>query len=160
MSDILDSYCEKAAFGKRVIELYDDRVVVAGHRILGGGDFKLVIPLSTLDPTISQLGIHQQTRLIGVAVFLCAGIGALSWAVRPPVFAHIGFWVCSLLAVFGFVLLVQSFRRIETAAFYSTAGVLRLTVARVGPHTGRYQDFVERISSQIALCGSAEGRAI
>ena len=156
--DALDSYSEKGAFGARIIELFDDHVVVSGRRILGGGDYRLVIPLESLEPTSSQLGIHQQTRLIGVAVFLFATIGALGWVGHPPIYANIGFWVCTLFAVLGFILLIQSFRRIEAAAFHTRAGVLRLTVARTGPDAGRYQDFVERISSQISLCSATGGR--
>src|SRR5437763_1984470 len=97
--DALDSYSEKGAFGTRVIALFDDRVIVSGRRILGGGDYKVVIPLESLEPTISQLGVHEQTRLIGAAVFLCGGIAALSWASRPPLYANTGFWVCTVLAL-------------------------------------------------------------
>ena len=147
----LDSYRERGAFGARSIELFDDKVVVTGHRSFGGGDFSIIVPLETLEPTVNRLGIHEQTRLIGCAVFLVGGIAALSWLSRPPIYSNLGFWVCSILASFGLILLLRSFRRIEAAAFFTTAGIHRLTVAQCGPDAGRFQDFVERISSQIAL---------
>jgi len=150
----IDSYREKAFFGYRLIELFDDHVVVSGYRAFGT-DFKLNVPLRTLEPNISHLGIREQTRLIGLILFIGGTIGALAWESHPPIYRNVGFWVCSFFAVFGLVLLIRSFRRIETAAFYTSAGVARLTISRIGPDIGRYQDFVDHISSQIALCRAA-----
>lgn len=151
----IDSYREKAFFGCRRVELFDDRVVVSGYQAFTN-DFKLTVPLATLEPTISQLGIHEQTRLIGAVVFIAGGIGALSWGSHSPIYANPGFWVCGFLALFGLFLLLRSFRRIEAAVFFTSAGVHRLTIARVGPDTGRFQDFVERIASQITFCRAAQ----
>ena len=73
----IDSYREKAFFGYRLIELFDDHVVVSGYRAFGT-DFKLNVPLGTLEPNISHLGIREQTRLIGLILFIGGTIGALA----------------------------------------------------------------------------------
>src|SRR5437879_11747459 len=113
-------------------------------------------PMGTLEPDPSHLGIREQTRLIGLIVFIGGTIGALAWGSHPPMYRNVGFWVCSFFAVFGLVLLIRSFRRIETAACYTSSGVARLTISRIGPDTVRYQDFVDHISSQIALCRAGQ----
>jgi hypothetical protein len=151
----IDSYREKGFFGCRRVELFDDRVVVSGYRAFTH-DFKLIVPLASLEPTVSQLGIHEQIRLLGAVVFIGGSIGALAWAGHPPIYANPGFWVCSFFSLFGLFLLLRSFRRIEAAAFFSTAGVHRLTIAKIGPDVGRFQDFVERVASQIALCRASQ----
>ncbi len=151
----IDSYQEKGFFGCRRVELFDDRVVVSGYHAFTN-DFKLTVPLATLEPTVGQLGIHEQIRLFGIVIFICGGIGASAWGGHPSIYANPGFWVCGLFSVFGLYLLLRSFRRIEAAAFFTSGGVHRLTIAKIGPDTGRFQDFVERIASQIALCRSAQ----
>ncbi len=147
----IDSYREKGFFGSRRMELFEDRVVVTGYNAFVS-DYQLIVPLATLEPTVNHLGIHEQIRLIGIVVFVGGGLGALSWGGHPPIYAHAGFWVCGLFSLFGFYLLLRSFRRIEAAAFFTSAGIHRLTIARIGPDTARFQNFVERIASQIALC--------
>lgn len=151
----IDSYREKGFFGCRSVELFDDRIVVSGYQAFTS-DFKLIVPLATLEPTISQLGIHERIRLIGVVMFIGTGIGALSWGGHPPIYANPGFWVCGFFSLFGLFLLLRSFRRIEAAAFFTTAGVHRLTIAKIGPDVGRFQDFVECIASQITLCRTVQ----
>ena len=96
----IDSYREKAFFGYRLIELFDDHVIVSGYRAFGT-DFKLNVPLGTLEPNISHLGIREQTRLIGLIVFIGGTIGALAWGSYPPMYRNVGFWICSFFAVFG-----------------------------------------------------------
>jgi len=150
----IDSYREKAFYGCRLIELFDDRVVVSGYQAFKH-DFKLTVPLATLEPTVSQLGIYEQIRLIGIVAFLGGGAGAFSWGSHHPIYANPGFWVCGFFSVFGLYLLLRSFRRIEAAAFFTSAGIHRLTILKHGPDVGRFQDFVERVTFQIALCRAA-----
>jgi hypothetical protein len=114
------------------------------------------VPLATLEPAVSQLGIHEQIRLIGIVVFGGGGLGAAAWGGHPPIYANPGFWVCGFFCLFGLYMLLRSFRRIEAAAFFTSAGVHRLTIVKVGPDIGRFQDFVERVASQIALCRAAQ----
>ena len=151
----IDSYREKGFFGCRRVELFDDRIIVSGYRAFTS-DFKLTVPLATLEPSVNHLGIHEQIRLIGIVVFIVGGIGALSWCGHSPIWTNPGFWVCGFFSLFGLFLLLRSFRRIEAAAFFTSAGVHRLTIAKIGPDIGRYQDFIERIASQIALCRAAQ----
>lgn len=147
----IDSYREKGAFGSRRLELFDDKIVVSGYP----ASPKVTVPLATLEPTVSQLGIHEQLRLIGIGVFVGGGLGAASWSGHPPIYANLGFWVCGFFCLFGLYMLLRSFRRIEAAAFFTSSGVHRLTIAKIGPDVGRFQDFVERVASQIALCRAA-----
>ncbi len=106
----IDSYRERGFFGCRRVELFDDRVVFSGYKAFTS-DFNLTVPLATLEPTISQLGIHEQIRLIGSVVFIGGGIGALSWGGHSPIYANPGFWVCGFFSLFGILLLLRSSRQ-------------------------------------------------
>jgi len=130
------SYQEKGFFGWRRVELFNDRVVISGYQVFTN-DFNLTGPLASLEPTISQLGFHEQIRLIGLVVFIGGGIGALSWGGHLPIYANPGFWVCGFFSLFGLFLLLRSFHRIEAAAFFTTAGVHRVTIAKIGPEALR-----------------------
>jgi hypothetical protein len=117
----IDSYREKGFFGCRCFELFDDRVVVSGYQAFTH-DSKLTVPLATLEPIISRLGIHEKIRLIGVVLFIVCGIGALSCVRHPPIYANPGFWVSGFFSLFGLFMLLRSFRRIEAVAFFTPAG--------------------------------------
>src|SRR2546427_140838 len=83
--------------------------------------------------TGNQHGSREELRVIGAAVVTGGAVGALSWGGHLPIYATPGFWVCGFFSLFGLFLLLRSFRRIEAAAFFTSAGVHRLTVAKIGP---------------------------
>ena len=150
----IETYREKNVFGCRTIELFDDSVSITGYQAFTN-DFKLAVPLNTLEPTVSQMGIREQTGWIGLAILAAGSYGAFKCASQHPLLTNPGFWVCSFFALVGLYLLLRAVRRIETAIFYTTAGVARFHVCRIGPDAGRFQSFVERIASQIALSRAA-----
>ena len=145
----IKTYREKSVFGCRTIELFDESVSITGYQAFTN-DFKLTVPLNTLEPSVSQMGIRERTGWIGVAILAAGTYGAFQCAAQHPPLTNPGFWVCSFFAVIGLYLLLRAVRRIETAIFYTTAGVARFHVCRIGPDAGRFQAFVESIASQIA----------
>ena len=151
----IETYREKNISGCRTIELFDDSVSITGYQAFTN-DFKLTVPLNTLEPTVSQMGIREKTGLAGFAVLAAGSYGAFKCAVQHPPLTNPGFWVCSFFALVGIYLLLRALRRIETAIFYTTAGVARFHVCRIGPDAGRFQAFVERIASQIVLSRTAQ----
>ncbi|MEO7317760.1 MAG: hypothetical protein ABIZ56_02095 [Chthoniobacteraceae bacterium] len=150
----IDTYREKNVFGCRTIELFDDSVSITGYQAFTN-DFKLSVPLNTLEPTVSQMGIRERTGWIGFAILAVGSYSAFQCATQHPPLTNPGFWVCSFFALVGLYLLLRAIRRIETAIFYTIAGVARFHVCRIGPDTARFQAFVERIASQIASCRAA-----
>ena len=151
----IETYREKTVFGCRTIELFDDRVSITGYQAFTS-DFKLTVPLNTLEPNVSQMGIRELSGWIGFAILAGGSYSAFKCAGQHPPLTNPGFWVCSFFALVGFYLLLRAFRRIETAIFYTTAGVARFHVCRIGPDAGRFQAFVERIASQIVLSRTAQ----
>ena len=145
---LLETYREKNVFGCRTIELFDDSVSISGYQAFTN-DFKVTIPLATLEPTVNQMGIREGTGWMGFALLAGGSFSAFKCAGQHPPLTNPGFWVCSFFALVGLYLLLRAFRRIETAIFYTTAGVARFHVSRIGPDAGRYNDFVQRIASQI-----------
>jgi hypothetical protein len=156
--DPIETYREKNVFGRRTIELFDASVSITGYQAFTN-DFKLTVPLKTLEPQASQMGIRENTGWIGIAI-LAAGIyGAFQCAGQHPPLTNPGFWVCSFFALLGLYLLLRAIRRIETAIFFTTAGVARFHVCRLGPDAEHFHEFVERITSQIATCRTSSSTA-
>ena len=154
----IETYREKNVFGCRTIELFDDSVSISGYQAFTN-DFKLTVPLNTLEPAASQMGIRERTGWIGAAILAAGSYGAFQCAAQHPPLTNPGFWVCSFFALVGCYLLLRAIRRIETAIFYTTAGVARFHVCRIGPDATRFQAFVERIASQIVSCRAASSAA-
>jgi hypothetical protein len=151
----IDTYREKGFYGVRLIELFDDRIVVKGSRLFAG-DFNVPVPLASLEPTVALYGHREKIWLITL-VALAGGIyNVCAWSAHPPVYSNPGYWFGWFFTGLGIFLLFRAVKRIETVAFYTSAGVLRFTLSKMGPDVGRFQDFVERVKSQIGICRTAQ----
>jgi hypothetical protein len=148
----LDTYEEGGALLSQVIALFDDRLKIS-VRVAGRNSSVTTIPLDQLEPTIHHRAPYENLfeRIISI-MFLAGGIFVMiSWIKYPPIYANPGFWVGCFFSLVGFYAVRHSFRQIEAAVFVTPKGVPKVTISRIGPDAGRYQDFVERISTQIKL---------
>jgi hypothetical protein len=151
----LDSYRQKNVSGSRLFELFDDRVVVSGYEAFSPR-FKRTVPLVILEPTVIEFRLRSHNDVVGFINLMIGGWGAFSWRSHPPIYMNPGFWVCGSFAMIGLCLMLTAIRDVDAASFIEASGQRRrLTIARSGPDKGRYQDFVERMASQIRLCRAA-----
>jgi hypothetical protein len=144
------TYREQRFDGKRLFELFPDRVRVRGSVQLQS-EFDTTVPLHTLNPTPNFIRIRNKSFAQGSWLFIGAiGLDTLlvtSLNVPPenPVITLIG-----ILGFVGFAFMLIAARKVEFISFNSTAGVAVLDFARSGPDAANLDSFVQLVSKHIS----------
>lgn len=147
----LATYDEKRFDGYRSFELLEDRIVVKGKASLGA-EFEATVMLNTLQSHPSIVRSRNTGFLQGVGMTLITVILLQSGVISP-----LSYWggLLIVFAIAGILLTLATLRKIEWAYFNSKAGVLALTIARVGKQTASYESFVKTLTVQISLANES-----
>jgi hypothetical protein len=139
------TYAERRFDGRRLFELYTDRIAISGTAFLGAR-FELNISLDALAPDPDRLWARPNGFWSGVGMFVVFSTGPSGFAsVLSPWWKGLS-WV---LAAGGLLLALATSRRIEWAVFRNAAGVELLTIARAGPSRDNFQVFVDAVRGAI-----------
>ena len=144
------TYREQRFDGKRVFELFADRVRICGSAQLSS-EFETSIPLATLNPTPMRIRIRNKAfwsglwMLLGTVVLDTVLVSSFH---VPPESFSVGLIGC--IGMGGFVLMLATARKVEFISFTSTAGVHVLDLARSGPDARNLDSFVELVSTNIS----------
>jgi hypothetical protein len=149
------TYREQRFDGKRVFELFPDRVRVRGSVQLQS-EFDTTIPLNTLIPTPNLIRFRNKGFVHGVWMFLGAII--LDTFLITSLHVPAENSVIMLIGGIGFaglVVMLIAARKVEFISFNSTAGIAVLDFARSGPDAANLDSFVGLVSKHIS---DANGR--
>ena len=147
------TYAERRFDGRRLFELYPDRVAITGIASLGAR-FELNISLDALLPTADRLWARPSGFWSGIGMLIVFSIAPMGFAsVLSPWWKGL-FWVS---AVGGLLLALATSRRIEWAVFRNAAGTETLTIARSGPNRDNFQTFVDAVRAAIQARSNSAG---
>ena len=148
------TYREQRLDGKRIFELFDDRVRIFGSAQFSS-EFELSAPLATLRPRPNRFKVRHRAFWCGLWLLLgfCVLDIVLVSALRVPgeSFAVI---IVGCMAMSGLVIMLATARRVEFASFSTVAGVQALDIARAGPDTAHFDPFVQSVSAAITRASS------
>ncbi len=148
-------YREHRFDGKRLFELFPDRVRIHGHVQLHS-EFDTTIPLNTLIPIPNVIRIRNKSFVHGIWMFLGAFVLdtflIASLHVPPENFAIL---LIGGLGFAGLVTMLVAARRVEFVSFNGTGGLPVLDFARSGPDAANFDTFVRLVTEHIS---NAHGR--
>ena len=139
------TYAERRFDGRRLFELYANRIAISGTASLGAR-FELNISLDALVPAPDRLWARPNGFWSGIGMLVVFSTVPLGFASVLSVWWKGLFWG---LAVSGLLLALATSRRIEWAVFRNAAGVQLLTIARSGPSRNNFQAFVDAVRGAI-----------
>ena len=151
MEKLIATYLESRLELRRRFDLFPDSI-----RVSGGGlfypRFEQTIPLTALSPIRGRVWVRGRLftyglwTLVAVAV-ACAmnfAVGASALLTQPWFLGAFGSTACV-----GLVLVAIRIRPVEYASFQGNAGITLVDVARVGPQTEQFEDFVALLARSI-----------
>jgi hypothetical protein len=144
------TYRETRFEGKRVFELFPDRVRVRGSVQLSS-DFDVSIPLTALNPNPMRIRTRNKAFWSGLWMLLLAVVldtVLVSSFHIPSESFSVGLIGC--IGMGGFVLMLATARKVEFVSFANVTGVQVLGFARSGPDARDFDSFVERIRINIS----------
>lgn len=142
-------YREVTLFGKRNYELHSDKIVVRGSG-MGSYEFEQTLPLSKISPNYIRLRIRPGIAWTSLTVSIVTGLLSVmlvrDFAIRSAAIPGVlGIFSCSALIV-----AIATIKRVEYARFWSHGyGAILLSVARSGPERNQFENFVQKLVSQI-----------
>jgi hypothetical protein len=141
-------YEERRFDGKRLFELFADRIVVSGGASLGAR-FEERVSLDTLTAVPDRLWTRPAGFWSGVGMAIVFSLIPLGFESVLSSWWKGLFWVgCAS----GVLLALATSRRIEWAVFRNTSGVRVLAVARAGPNRDHFEPFIEAVRQAIVNC--------
>ena len=142
-------YREKRFEGKRVFELFPERIRVQVDRNFGTKS-DITIRLSILNHVPNRVWVRSKAFQTGFWILFSAGI---LWGVFSGNFSHslrtTKAFIVAAEAVTGLGLMLATVRRIEYVSFTSLAGVTVLDVARSGPDKAQFDVFTQHLITLI-----------
>ncbi len=144
------TYREQRFDGKRLFELFPDRVRIRGSVQLVS-EFETSIPLSTLVSNPTHLRLRNKSFWHGLWILLIAFVLEVllvtSFHVSPESFSLV---LIGCIGMSGLVLMLATARKIEFVVFANTTGVPILDFARSGPDKGKLDSFVHLVTNHIS----------
>ena len=143
------TYSEVRFAGRRIFELFPDKIVVRGERYLGS-EFEQSFHLKNIDPNPGCVRARNRffqwcpaIALAGFAVcmVLVHGYRMNFWSFAPMFAA----WCC----LYGVILMVLTARKVEYAFFKNDDGIIILDMAKAGKHAAELDSFVAVFIKQI-----------
>lgn len=147
-------YRETRLEGKRVFELFPDRIRVRGEIQLRS-EFDMSFPLVRLDPNPMRIRVRHKSFWAGLWILLAAVVldsVLISGFHFPPETFCVGLIGC--MGMSGFVLMLATLRKVEYVMFANLGGVHVLGIARSGPDAGELDSLVQLTRTAI---GNATG---
>ena len=144
------TYRETRFDGKRVFELFPDRVRICGSIQLSS-EFETSIPLTALNPNPMHVRIRNKAFWSGLWMLLVAVVldtVLVSSFHIPPESFSVGLIGC--IGMGGLVLMLATARKVEFITFVNIAGVHVLDFARSGPDVRNLDSFVQLVSTNIS----------
>ena len=148
--DPIATYRDQRFDGKRVFELFADRIRIQGSTQFAS-EFDYSIPLATLNPIPMRMRVRNKNFSAGLWMLLIAvvvDVVLVSSFHIPPESASVVLIGC--IGMGGFVLMLATARKVEFMAFSSTAGIHVLDLARSGPDARNLDSFIELVSKCIS----------
>lgn len=147
--EVIAVYREQRFDGKRVFELFHDRVRIRGSRQFSS-EFETFVSLAALDPTPMRIRIRHKSFWSGLLILLVAFILdciLVSGFHFPPESSSVGLVGCIGMA--GVALMLATARKVEFISFSNIAGRPVLDFARSGPDAADLDSFVQLVSKNI-----------
>ena len=153
---VIASYAEQRFDGRRNFDLLPDRVVINGKQSLGSV-FESVVMLDTLQPVVSTVRARPKGFGQGIAMLLASIV-----LIQSGLISATSYWggLVIILGIAGFLLSVSTARRVQWARINTKAGVLALTIARVGSQKADFELFVQHVVTQIRVVEGGLGPAV
>ena len=155
MSDRIAKYEERRFDGKRLFELFGDRMLVSGARSLGPR-FEQRVELRSLNAIPDRLWTRPPQFWGGIAMAVIFSTISIGFETSLPSYWKALFWV---LFAAGALLALATSRRIEWAVFRNLSGLHALDVARIGPDRDHFEEFVDATQQAIIDTSRVSDRA-
>jgi hypothetical protein len=143
-------YREVTLFGKRNYELHSDKIVVVGAG-MGSYELEQTILLIKISPNSIRTRIRPSIAWISLTISILTGLLSVvlvrEFAIRSAAVPGVlGIFSCSALIV-----AIATMKRVEYATFCSDDGCgnILLNVGRSGPERNQFENFVQKLVSQI-----------
>lgn len=150
----LAAYSEQRFEGKRVFQLFTDRIVIRGSETFSSA-YEVTVRLETLRAEFDRTWYRSPSFVSGLKL---AGGSFIAVSVLHSGFGmSVGTYLGGLSAVgviTGLLLAFATRRRVEFAVFKTHAGADALSVARSGKQAADYDAFIQRLIRQIQSCGA------
>jgi hypothetical protein len=147
--DVVARYEERRFDGRRIFELFPDRVVVKGTNSLAA-EFESTVMLATLQPLASKIRMRPKGFFQGIFMTIIAVA-----LIQSGFFSLQSYWgmVDFVMIIAGILLALATSRKIDWVQFQTKAGTVALTVARVGKQESEFEPFVQALIRQIQAAG-------
>jgi len=143
MTQPIATYREHRFDGKRIFELFDDRIRIAGSTQFSS-EFDFAVQLRVLNPEPMRLWFRNKSFWAGIWMLLGSVIGCtVLLSAMQASYASAAFVLVAVLGVSGFALMLATARKVEFVAFQNDAGMRVMDIARAGPDAGQLDSFVE-----------------
>ena len=152
----LEKYREHRLEGIRTFDLYPDKIVIRGLMRLGS-NFESTISLSSAQPEIHRIWVRTQYFQLAAAVFLL-GILFVFIATQLEKIGSVDSLLVAASYAFPLVGLIAIFltkRKLEFVRFANNSSIALFDLARSGPDSENFDDFVNVIVKQIAASRQA-----
>jgi hypothetical protein len=154
MLDSPSRYCEVGLEGKRLFELFEDRVIVTIRS--KRREAEITTMLANLRPEPNRVLIRPEEFGYNLLMLLVsvgfAIFGAIARGRVPAMTSEAFFWVLIIagsLFVYSLVILWKTPRKIEFVQFVSHDERPLLNVARAGPQRAEFDSFVQTLTDRI-----------
>ncbi len=152
---LIATYREQRFDGKRVFELFADRIAIRGSRQFKS-EFQISVSLRFIDPVPNRLWVRHSAFWGGVWMLLIAAtvdtVLISSFHVAPE---SDGAGLVGCMGMAGLVLALATIRKVEFISFKNVAGMTVLDFARSGPDAAKLDEFIELVKKQIVRSESA-----
>ena len=149
-------YRETRFDGKRVFELFPDRIRIHGNIQLQS-EFDTFIFLALLDPNPTRIWLRHKAFWSGLWMLLIALIldsVLVSGFHFPPESFSVG--LIGSMGMAGVVLMLATIRKVEYRMFANIGGTKVLAIARSGPDAGNLDSFVQLLRTAISNAREGE----
>ncbi len=145
----MDTYREVRLDGKRQFTLGDDGVRISANLVMGPS-FETVVKYAQLDPSITVIRQHHKlfwSSILAIPLFAITTfvfVDSFEFSLLdflPGLFAG--------LTLISIIVALITRKPVEYARFCSTSGITLLDVARAGPDSDNFDNYVVEIQTRI-----------
>ena len=161
--------------GKRLFILSEDSILITGRKCL-----KVTLLLRGLEPEYRTVRRRDPVLYIGLISLVLGLVGLAVWpfqsfigisdlmiffGISDPESSGLSFqsfvWnlFAALFSVFGLMISLFSWRELEFAVFENTTGIDAISIARAGPDSSSFDQFVDEVAQRIRQAKYEEGEA-
>ena len=140
--------------GKRQFTLSEDSISVKGRGL------NVTLLLKGLEPEYRTIRHRSPACYVGLLFLVLALVLGLTVKAGFPIAnleLHDAYVLAGIIGTLALVVLLPSWRKVEHAVFKNTTGINAISIARAGPDSSTFDQFVAELSRRIRQAKDEEG---